>query len=614
MNETIYEKNMEALQQRFPGMAQMLEEGQYKKKENVSVKVETASDGSSILRVEKDNRSLYLSGKREPKKTAERVIEYWGPLNRATTIFVTGMGNVAFIKEVLERTESDMNFMIYEPSCSVFLTLLKEVDITEYFQNRAIGLVVQGVNEEEMEPVIKAFLNLANVSYMKQYVSPNYEELFPEETVGFLTKIDQVSSDLISGLNTWAYFSTVEADNLFHNLPYLCDGSITTQLCDIIPIDIPAIVVAAGPSLNKNIEILKRAKNRAFIVAVDTAVKPLVNAGIIPDLYVVIDGKKPLKLFELEEARTIPMVTSITAAKDVLKNHTGKKLFFFEGENISYHILAMNGIPFSSVSCGGSVACSAFSLVYKLGFSTIIMVGQDLALTGNRSHADGTFQEKMEEIDTSNCIMVEGNNGEKIPTLGNLKMYLDWFNYYIAGCEDVHVINATEGGAKIENTEVMTLKDALERECKKEVDIEKCFEKLAPVLNQEARERAVEYLHTIPDQFQKLYKEVEKEERHYKKLKNICSAGRVDQTAYLHVLNKIKKETEKIETHELFNLITLTLPVLDYTIMREQFQEEESLEKEGQEIARQGFVYIKNVKKCIKLLQPLAEKTIGKIS
>ena len=38
------------------------------------------------------------------------------------------------------------------------------------------------------------------------------------------------------------------------------------------------------------------------------------------------------------------------------------------------------------------VACSAFSLVYKLGFSRIILVGQDLALTGNKTHADGTFK------------------------------------------------------------------------------------------------------------------------------------------------------------------------------------------------------------------------------
>lgn len=46
------------------------------------------------------------------------------------------------------------------------------------------------------------------------------------------------------------------------------------------------------------------------------------------------------------------------------------------------------------VATGGSVATNAFSLLYKIGLKTIILVGQDLALTGNKSHADGTFQEK----------------------------------------------------------------------------------------------------------------------------------------------------------------------------------------------------------------------------
>lgn len=67
----------------------------------------------------------------------------------------------------------------------------------------------------------------------------------------------------------------------------------------------------------------------------------------------------------------------------------------------------MNQIPFYGVACGGSVACSAFSLVYKMGFSRIILVGQDLALTGNKTHADGTFMDKMQTIDTSKAIMVE---------------------------------------------------------------------------------------------------------------------------------------------------------------------------------------------------------------
>ena len=81
----------------------------------------------------------------------------------------------------------------------------------------------------------------------------------------------------------------------------------------------PAIVVAAGPSLNKNIDELKRAKGKAFIIAVDTAIKPLLKKGIIPDMFAIVDGKKPIELVQNEEVKKIPLLTSISASHDVLE-------------------------------------------------------------------------------------------------------------------------------------------------------------------------------------------------------------------------------------------------------------------------------------------------------
>lgn len=613
MNREIYDRNMAAMRKRFPKLAEIVEKQSHAEQEDMDILLEEALDGEAVLRVQKDERQLYLSGKRRPGQTAARIIDSWGEFNRNTPVFIVGMGDIAFIKELLERTETDVNIMVYEPSVAIFYFLLEHVDLTFYFENRAIGLVIEGVNETEMDAVIQAFISLANISFLKHYTNRSYAQLFPEQTLRFLKRVDKLSSDIVIARNTGIRFSAVEADNLFHNIGYLCDGYITTQLCDVLPVDIPAIVVSAGPSLNKNIKELRRAKNRAFIVAVDTAVKPLVRAGIIPDLYVIVDGLKPVELLDFEEAKQIPLMPSITSAKRVLAQHTGKKIFYNEGQLLTYNLLAMNGIPFSSVSCGGSVACSAFSLVYKLGFSKIILVGQDLAMTGNKTHADGTFKEKMDEIDTSHCMMVEGNCEEKVPTRADFKLYLDWFNYYIDGCEGIHVINATEGGAKIQNTEIMTLADAIDRECGKEVDVVACFDKLEPVLNPEARQRAVEYLNTIPDMFRRLRKEVKKEKENYKKLRRICRKSTIDKSAYLHILNRIKKTTAAIEGHELYGIISGSLTVADYMITSEQFFEEDSLQAEGLEIARQGIKYMELVDQCIGVLIPLAEETVGKL-
>ncbi len=626
MSEPIYDKNMAALEKRFPNLAELV----IKKREStrgeknlseelkLQIYMERSWDDEAVISVSDKNsdnkRIQYLSGKRKPHETAKRIIEQWGKLNRTTPIFVTGMGNIAMIRELLVLTDPEINIMVYEPSIEIFYFLLENVDISDYFDNRALGLVIEGINETEMDGVIRSYISLANIEFLKNYTNRGYAALFPEQVVYFLKRLDKLSSDIVVARNTGIAFSAVEADNIFHNIGYMCDGYITTQLCDVLPTDIPAIIVSAGPSLNKNIMELRKAKNKAFIVAVDTAVKPLVNAGIIPDLYVIVDGLKPIDLFDFEEAKKIPLMPSISSASKVLSQHTGKKFFYYEGIMLAYNIMAMNGIPFSSVACGGSVACSAFSLVYKLGFSTIILVGQDLALTGNRTHADGTFKEKMDEIDTSRCLMVEGNYEEKVPTRGDFKRYLDWFNYYIEGCKGVHVINATEGGAKIQNTEIMTLADAVERECRKSVDIQACMDRLTPALDEDARERAIAYLNTIPDMFRKLRKEVKKEKENYKKLRKICKKTVIDRSAYLHILNRIKKTTPAIEKHELYSMISSSLPVAEYMISSEQFYEEDSVQAEGLEIARKGIKYMELVDQCIGLLIPLAENTVGKLT
>lgn len=64
----------------------------------------------------------------------------------------------------------------------------------------------------------------------------------------------------------------------------------------------------------------------------------------------------------------------------------------------------------------------------------------------------GLLKKKQMRIDTSDAIMVEGNEEKLVPTRSDFKIYLDWYNYFIKGCldagVDLHVINATEGWCK----------------------------------------------------------------------------------------------------------------------------------------------------------------------
>ena len=81
----------------------------------------------------------------------------------------------------------------------------------------------------------------------------------------------------------------------------------------------------------------------------------------------------------------------------------------------------------------------------------------------------------MPEKDTTDYIWIPGNYEEKVPTITNLNDYRLWFQEFIESWKkmyDVRFINATEGGAKIEGTEVMSLSEVIDKECTRQVAIE----------------------------------------------------------------------------------------------------------------------------------------------
>lgn len=612
---TQYEENLKTLAEVYPQMDVLIEEAKKNMEPELEIVEEISYEGVPILKIKKGERSCYLSGKRNVKEAAQMWMETLGELQNNAPVFMMGLGNYTYLQELIEKTKNRIAIIVYEPSIQIFLKFLETVSLKSWMEKHTIVFWVRGIegmDEKAMEKLLKRIIRYEMLPYSRKLVLPNYDVLFPEETVAFLRMVRDIAQNEFIQYNTQMLFSTVMVKNLLSNIRYFCGGYKTTQLVDVIPRDIPGIVVAAGPSLNKNIKELKKAKGKAFIIAVDTAIKPLLAEGIIPDMFAIIDGKKEFKLIQDERAKEIPLLSTINANSDVLDYHTGMKFFYNEGFLISERIFAKSKKKPGNVDSGGSVATNAFSLLYKLGFTRIILVGQDLAYTNNKSHADGTFQDVMEEKDTRNYIMVEGNVEEKVPTIANLKSYLEWYDHYISSIQErnprIRVINATEGGAKIKNTEIMSLHDAIRQECTKEVDIQECLRKLPPMLDEEARQWAEEYLCQIPSEFEKLAQDAQKAKRTYQKLGKISKKKNVDSKEYLSILKKIKKANEAIEENEVYQLVASTMVNAQYILWNEQFQQEDSMNEEGKEIARKGVLYTENVEKMAVLFQEYTEE------
>lgn len=618
MSMEIQKRNLNTLEKRFPGISELIKEKKEEllEKEAIDVAEETAFTGEQILTVKKGNRKLYLAGRRDPMAHPVNQITVLGEIIPNAPIFILGMGNLHYLEELMNRTDESVIILLYEPLFSVFYKQLSMVDFDKMFGKRTIALVVGGINDEGLEKLIASMVQGDKVPLMKYFVLPNYVKLCLEQVKDFLNCLTKYSAPYYISVGTNMFFSRYQAENFYHNVKYVRTGYKASRLLEVIPTDIPAFVIAAGPSLNKNIRELKRAKGKAFLIAVDTAIKPLLKEGILPDMFATLDGIKPLELVEEEQAKVIPMLTKVTAAKSVMDYHTGKKFFINEGYRYVDQIYKMNGKMMEGFVVGGSVATYAFALACHLGFRKIVFVGQDLAYTDNKSHADGAFQEKMPEENTEKFMMVPGNYQEKVPTLTNLNGYRKWFGEFISKWEKGHYvefINATEGGAKIEGTKLMTLADVIDQECKKEVDIKSCIDKLEPEFNQEEQEKILDYFHDTPKKVHEIVTLAKEGRKIYSQLDKLCSHGNMDKKAYVKLLKRVKKNRKKIEENVNFDLLMQSMVRAEQIIRSGQYFSYDTMEEEGLELARQGKKYMELLEEYARIIEQYAEQTVAKV-
>ncbi len=608
-----YQKNLEILEKYYPGMKHSIKKT-INEEQRIVITEEISSDGERILKIFQKEKSWYLAGKRNAKQPPHDWFLEQGEIPENYTYIFMGIGNIGYLRELIENVNVHLNIIIYEPSVEIFKRALQQIDLEQGMLKHLIIFWIEGVGNmtlDKMDFLIDKIMKLDRIDNVQLFVLPNYDLIFKDLFEKLLKKCEEIALNQRVAYNTAVGFAKITTLNVLKNSKYLCSGYKTIQLFETIPMDTTGIVVAAGPSLNKNINELKKAKGKSFIIAVDTALKPLLRAGIVPDMFFIVDAQKPIELVQMDGAEKIPMVTTLNATPEILDYHKGKKFFFDESYVFAEKIILKSGLRWGDVATGGSVATDAFSLLYKIGLKTIILVGQDLALTGNKTHADGTFEEKMPEIDTKDYEWVEGNIEEKVPTRTDFHVFLNWYVRSIKECkehvEGFRVINATEGGAKIEGTEVMTLKDAIKQTCTKKVDIKKCLDTLSPMLNEKNRLWAEKELINIPEKFKKLKEDTQKLQKSYEKIEQLCKKQKMDSQQYLKLLKKIKNQIERVERYDVYQLVGLVMPSATLILRREENRRLSDIRDEGLEIARKGKLYTKLVCETAELLKKESE-------
>lgn len=461
---------------------------------DISVNVMLAKDGTEILEICRNGNVYRMNSLYRPDAEAEKFAKQYGDMEKESVLVVFGYGNGIFPKAIMQAIGSHTKVVFYEPEGAVLQCISNPgKEIGQVLGSNGYMVTPDKIREEkhyysmsEFPKLLEELISYSNQKKVRYITLPKYREIFPEQYKHFEEQIVYRIRRLQSNTATAKAMGHNAVVNNIKNLRYIPESYCADSFLGIFPKDMAAIVVSAGPSLEKNVHVLRQAKGCALIVCVDSAVKYLLRENMIPDLLVTVDPLKPLELFDDERIDGIPVVISSDMNSKVLERLPHSKVIFASTENDYIQSLyedSNHGIE--RLESGGSVATLAFSLCRYWGFSCVILVGQDLALTDSQMYAG---RGKLPDEFNRELLEVEDIYGNTIHTVRDYYYYLKWFEQAVAAHPEVRVIDATEGGAKIAGTEIMTLQDALAEYRGEEFDFGTCLENVSPAFSDDKRE------------------------------------------------------------------------------------------------------------------------------
>lgn len=511
---TIYEKNMQAIREHHVRLHEYLETTQ--PEQSVEIRYEAAEDETLYPVVTKGGLEYRLNSKYNPKEASMQYISQFKKEGSYSVFFLLGFGDGRSIEALAQTLDETMTLIVYEPSVAIFQKTLETFDYTDLLKKKNVYLIVE--SENMLQEYLESGISFNNIRMLRLGILPNYDSIYPKECKHMLeTMIYFMNKTKIYRNTIYNFREEFAAHALSNMYDYLWQTDthyLKKRLAEEDLSDVPAIIVAAGPSLNKNVQELKQAKGKALILVVDAALRAVVNAGITPDLGITIDARVPERFFEGINISAFPFAFEAISKEDIVRKHTGKHFYDdFPCNIIAKIVMEKKKYCLEEIPTGGSISTSAFSLVKALGFKKIVFIGQDLAFTGGQTYNSGLKMEQKEDEQYQKkrvIVQVKGNDGTMLDTDYQMDMYRKWIeNEILKLPEDITVINATEGGAKIEGAKVMTLKEVIDS-CTKEIDFEKLLQEVPLAFSEEERQDIIAEIKEEPKRLEEVKENIKK--------------------------------------------------------------------------------------------------------
>lgn len=519
-----YKKNLQILQDTRPDLYQEL----MRDTEDGGIQIENSLSGDPYFIIEKQGNVYSIGSMYSPQHEAERYIQQFKKTHEPYTIVMVGFGLGYIAQKLMLSSDICEQCIVYEPSIHILRAALQMQDLTRLFSNKGFQLYVGSDGIQLFLDEINESMDFHTWKNFRYVCLTNYHDLFPDLVQEIDKQYRIIFEHKQMDLSTLIKFSKLSSSNEIHSFRYMMHGKLFFDIKPFIRANIPCIIVAAGPSLEKNIAHLKKAQGKAFIFCVDSAAKYLVSNGIIPDMLCTIDPNKALNCFDDERLYHIPVAITTTSNARLLERMGTPEVMYYSSQSILHdQIFEWLGVQMECINAGGSVALSEFSLAIELGFKTIIIIGQDLALEDGKEYAG---KQKANNADASRYhYQVEGYYGGLVSTSIDFKTYIEVYNDRISRLTDQVIINATEGGAKLQGAVQMPLEEAIDTYCKEEFNFLDIYNRIPYLIITDDRRR--ELLHRLQqhvDILRELYPKIKKAVIKSEQVLNHVECGKIN--------------------------------------------------------------------------------------
>ena len=390
--------------------------------------------------------------------------------SRYGSLFIYGLGNGVLLKGILQN-QTHKTIVVFEPEIEIIYIVLHLIDFsTEILGSRLVIFQTDVMEFMDYYSIVDLKDVLCCARLYSLFVSSPFYECYTSDmslinenmTKAFMQHLriaGNDGTDSMIGVN----HTTLHIPDMIESIPLKNIINQRTKKTKT------AIIVSTGPSLNKQLELLKQVQNHATIISVDSSYPILKAHGIKPDYVTSIEREEDTSEFFNSEPSEfdkdiIFLIATLTHPITVK---------YLKGRNAAYILrplpyeLGFGDDDFGYIASGQSAAHLSFEMAMALEHERIIFIGQDLAYgEGRSSHAKGhVLSGNYDKSQASKYTIAYGGEG-MAETMEVWNHFREFFEHIIAVVQrknqNLLIYNCTEGGARIAGTIEKPFKAVLE--------------------------------------------------------------------------------------------------------------------------------------------------------